>query len=294
MILIALLAFNSLILFWASCIIAGLFFHLSGEYVDFLLGGASLLAVFGMAILFNSSAGEWILRLYSGARKTIPRENKKLNPIIERVQQAIEVKLTKKKIQVHVMVVDEPIPNAFAIGKSTLIVSRALYENCTDEELTGVIAHEFGHLYNGDSNKLGMALGMSLVSMTISIAAGFLAMIIGGLSNFSSSTRSDAGAFMAIFGFVIALFVMFFTFFVRAGNWIFNLAILFVGRKQEHKADEFAIQIGFGVGLLSFLERVKDMEFEKPKTLFSRIYATHPATMLRIGEVEQSLSEQVI
>lgn len=291
-ILMALLAFNSLILFWVSSIVAGLFFHIPGEYANFLLGGFSLLAVLGMAVLFNSSAGEWMLRLYSGARKTIPREDKKLNPIIERVQQAIEIKLSRKKIPVHLMVVDEPIPNAFAIGKSTIIVSRALYEKSTDEELAGVIAHEFGHLHNGDSNQLGIALGMSLVSMTISITAGFFAMLIGGLSNLSGSTKSDSGAAIAIFGFFTLFFVMFFTFFVRAGNWILNLAMLFIGRKQEHKADQFAIKAGFGAGLLSFLETIKDMEFEKPKTLFSRIYATHPATMLRIGEVEKSLPEQ--
>lgn len=291
-ILMALLAFNSLILFWVSSIVAGLFFHIPSEYANFLLGGFSLLAVLGMAVLFNSSAGEWMLRLYSGARKTIPREDKKLNPIIERVQQAIEIKLSRKKIPVHLMVVDEPIPNAFAIGKSTIIVSRALYEKSTDEELAGVIAHEFGHLHNGDSNQLGIALGMSLVSMTISITAGFFAMLIGGLSNLSGSTKSDSGAAIAIFGFFTLFFVMFFTFFVRAGNWILNLAMLFIGRKQEHKADQFAIKAGFGAGLLSFLETIKDMEFEKPKTLFSRIYATHPATMLRIGEVEKSLPEQ--
>ncbi len=294
MILILLLAFNSFILFFVANIVNGLFFHVTSEHADLLFGAISLIIVLGMAFLFNSSAGEWMLRFYSGARKTISREDKKLQPIIERVQHAIETKLSKKKIPIHLMIVDESVSNACAIGKSTIIVSRALYEQSTDEEIAGVIAHEFGHLHNGDSNQLGIALGMSLVSISISAIAGFIAMTISGLSNLLGSSKSDTGGFIAIFGFVITLFVAFFTMFVRVGNWVLNIVMLFVGRKQERKADEFAIKAGFGNGLLSFLDKIKNLEFEKPKTLFSRIYATHPATMLRIDAVEKSLPMHVV
>jgi heat shock protein HtpX len=249
----------------------------------------SFAIVVGLAFLFNSTLGQWFLRVLSGARKTIPREDEKLNPIIEQVQKAVEARHGLKHLDVRVMVVDNPIPNAFAVGKHTLIVSRAMYETSTDEQLAGVIAHEFGHLHHGDSQKLGIALGVSVVSMTVAVVASAIATVIEAFSRICGASKSEAGAFMAIFGFIFSFLALFFMAFVYAGDGLLKLAMLFVGRKQEYRADQFAIQAGFGAGLLSFLDKIKDMQFDSPKNLFSRLYATHPQTMLRIGEVEKTL-----
>jgi heat shock protein HtpX len=298
MILVLLWAFNSLVLYFVSSIFVALFFntyaHSHADLLNWLLPVASSLVVLSLALLFNSSAGEWMLRLSFGARKPIQREKNKLHPIIERVQDAVETKLKKKRIPVHLMVVDESFPNAFALGKSTIIITRAQYEKSTDDEIAGVLAHEFGHLHNGDSNKLGMVFGMNLVTMMISMVAGFFAMIIGGFKALGRVTRGDAGLFMLFAGFMIGSFVWFFKLFVNGGHWLLRLGMLFVGRKQEYRADAFAVQIGFGEGLLSDFEKIKDQSYETPKTLIGRLYDTHPAIMLRIGEIEKLLSEQVV
>jgi len=94
---------------------------------------------------------------------------------------------------------------------------------------------------------------------------------------------------MAIFGYMLSFMVLFFMAFVYAGNGMLRLSMLFVGRKQEYRADQFAIQAGFGAGLLSFLNKLKDLQFDAPKNLFSRLYETHPPTMLRIGEAEKAM-----
>jgi heat shock protein HtpX len=290
MVLLLILLFNWLVMFIALEIV----FNLAHDgvvthYQLFVIGGVSFLIVVGLAFLFNSSAGQWFLRLLSGARKTIAREDAKLNPIIGQVQKAIEAKHGLKPLNVRVMVVDNPIPNAFAIGKCTLVVSMAMYETSTDAQIAGVMAHEFGHLHHGDSQKLSIALGVSVVSMTVAMLASAIATVIEAFSRLFSAAKGEAGLFMSIFGFIFSFMALFFVAFVYAGNGMLKFAMLFVGRKQEYKADKFAIQAGFGDGLLSFLDKLKDMEFEAPKNLFSRLYATHPPTMLRIGEVEKAM-----
>lgn len=289
MVLLLMLLFNWLVMFLALDLVFSFVYSPMTHYQVFLLMGVSFAIVVSLAFLFNSSIGQWILRILSGARKTIPREDAKINPVIEQVQQAIQDRHGLAKLNVRVMVVDNPIPNAFAIGKNTLVVSRAMYETATPEEFSGVIAHEFGHLHNGDSNKLGIALGVSVVSMTVALAASAIATVIEAFSRICGATKSDAGSFMILFGLIFTLIALFFTAFVYVGNFMLKLAMLFVGRKQEYKADQFAIQAGFGAGLLSFLDKLKNMQFDAPKNLFAKLYDTHPPTMLRIGAVEKAL-----
>lgn len=68
--------------------------------------------------------------------------------------------------------------------------------------------------------------------------------------------------------------------------------MLFQGRKEEYKADKFAIQAGLGKGLVSFhLEKIKDLSMTGKQTIRNRMYATHPPVMLRIGKMEEYLTK---
>ncbi|MFZ4541267.1 MAG: hypothetical protein ACOYNL_05575 [Rickettsiales bacterium] len=69
-----------------------------------------------MAFLFNSPAGQWFLRLLSGVQNPIAREHEKLDLLIAQVQETIHEQLGLATITVNLMVVDEPLPNAFAVG----------------------------------------------------------------------------------------------------------------------------------------------------------------------------------
>ncbi|MES2614470.1 MAG: M48 family metalloprotease, partial [Bdellovibrionota bacterium] len=211
MVLLLMLAFNWLVMFLSLDLVVSLAYDRVTNYQLFLLMGISFVIVVGLAFLFNSSIGQWILRMLSGARKTIPREDAKINPVIQQVQKAILERHGLSALDVHVMVVDNPIPNAFAIGKNTLVVSRAMYETASHEEFAGVIAHEFGHLHYGDSQKLGIALGVSIVSMTVALAASAIATVIEAMSRICGATKSDAGAFMVLFGLIFTLMALFFT-----------------------------------------------------------------------------------
>ncbi len=291
MMLLLVLAFNWLILFFTLDITISMFYTFTNKTI-LLLAVFTFIFVTGLAILFYSEIGQWLLRLFSGARKTILREDEKLNPIINQVQQAIKEKMNLKNLPIKLMVIDSPTPEAFAIGKNTLVISRGLYETASEDELAGVIAHEFSHFHHSDSNKLGMILGVSMVSFIVVWVASLFVTIMGFIGGFSSSEKNESdtglGGILSIVGIFFAFFAFIFLFFVKIGNWVLDVAILFIGRKQEYKADQFAIKAGFGTGLLSFLEKLKDKNFDKPENLLMRFYVTHPPIMLRIGEIEKN------
>jgi Zn-dependent protease with chaperone function len=89
--------------------------------------------------------------------------------------------------------------------------------------------------------------------------------------------------FIAMMGGIAWLFVKIFD----SG---FYFASLFSSRRQEYRADLFAVNAGYGTGLLSYLGKIKGMEFKGKKTLLGRLYATHPDTMLRIDRIDKALA----
>jgi len=256
----------------------------------------AFLIVCGLALLFNSAAGGWLLRFLFGARKAIEREKNRLEPIIKTVQDTIndKLKLKLKPIEnIRLEIMDDSMPEAAAIGKNTLIISRALYETASDEEIAGVIAHELAHLHNGDSNRLGVAVGVSIITITITWLAALIATLAFAVSAMCSKMKGEhAALFFMFIGFIIGGCAWIFLIFAKAGNWILNLVMLFHGRREEYKADKFAIQAGLGKGLVSFLEKIKDLKMTGKQTIKNRLYATHPPVMLRIGKIEEYLANE--
>jgi heat shock protein HtpX len=287
--ILILIAFNWFVLFLVLGLFLG-FSHHPSHYEQFLWAVTAFGIVCGLAFLFNCQAGQWLLRLLSGARNAIGREQAKLDPIIAQVQDRITELLGLPPVAVTLMVVDDPLPNAFAIGKGTLVLSRTLYETANDDELVAVIAHEFGHLHNGDSHRLGIALGVSLVSLIIAGVAEVLLVACGTMTKIAGKDKEMGIVFLLSSAFFGA-FAGFFWVLVKIGNGVLRLINLFVGRKEEYEADRFAVKSGYGAGLVSFLDKIKNMEFGKATRILDRLYATHPAIMLRIGELEKMMVE---
>ena len=87
--ILILLAFNWFVLF-VLLYIGDSFYH--PIMTPALAAQVAAVAFFGicaLAFLFNSNAGQWVLRLLSGARHAIGREQAKIEPIIAQVQERI-------------------------------------------------------------------------------------------------------------------------------------------------------------------------------------------------------------
>jgi len=241
-----------------------------------------------MVILFaNSSPAENLLRFMTGSRRVIEREKDLLFPMLEEVQEDVKRNCGYKPKDIKLWVSDEVMPNAWAIGKRTMIISRGLYESAQPDKIKGVMAHELGHLHAGDSRRLSIAFFLSyFISIFLWIGTA-LTIILKGFSALKDKEKPGA---MMIVALPLLVMIIIPVYLMRFCSWFINFVLNFAGRKQEYKADLFAVKCGHGAGMLSFLDALKDFEFDKMSAT-ERMFATHPPVMLRIDEVCKAMGE---
>ena len=137
-----------------------------------------------------------------------------------------------------VYVFEENGINAFAAGytiKDAVIgISRGCIVNLNRDELQGVIAHEFSHIFNGD-----MRLNIRLISvlhgiLVIGLIGEFL---MRSTDNRSYSSRDDRSGIAGIFITGLGLTVIGY-----AGTFFGNLIKAAVSRQREFLADASAVQ----------------------------------------------------
>ena len=118
-----------------------------------LIGGQSgMMIAFGFAIMMN--IGSWwfsdsIALKMNGAREVPESEVPSLHQLVE--QLAMNAGIPKPRVAV----VDSPMPNAFATGRSpekgVVAVTTGILSILSRDELAGVIAHELAHIKNRDT-----------------------------------------------------------------------------------------------------------------------------------------------
>ena len=106
----------------------------------------------GLAVLMNF--GTWwfsdkIALGFAGAKPVTAEQAPELYRIVGRVAQDASLPMPK------VYLIDQPAPNAFATGRdpqhAVVAVTRGILDIVSERELTGVLAHELGHVRNRDT-----------------------------------------------------------------------------------------------------------------------------------------------
>jgi len=202
-----------------------------------------------------------------------------------------------------VYIIDESGINAFAAGltldDAVIGVTSGCVEKLDREELQGVIAHEFSHIFNGD-----MRLNLQLTAILHGI------LLIGLIGRFilrsstrrshttrsSSSKKGNGGLYVLALGaglFVIGYVGTFFGSIIKAN----------VSRKREYLADATAVQYTrYPRGISGALKKIAyySSELRAPaaetyshlyfaegvSTMFSALLATHPPLDRRIKKIE--------
>ena len=187
--------------------------------------------------LLQLSAGGSVIAQHLGG-VIIPRSSS--DPLHKKILNIVEEMAIASGTPVpQVYILNEQGINAFAAGwKTTNVVigiTQGALERLTRDELQGVIAHEFSHIFNGD-----MRLNIRLIAILHGILMiGMLGrMILRSMRYVRTSRNSKNGqAVMVVFGIGAALAVVGYsgTFF---GNWIKSL----ISRQREYLADASAVQ----------------------------------------------------
>jgi heat shock protein HtpX len=101
----------------------------------------------------------------------------------------------------EVWVYESPDPNAFATGpsknNSMVAVSTGLLQNLKEDEVRAVLAHEMGHVYNGDMFTTTVLAG--LMNTFVYYISNFLSSLVGQ----SQGDREEGGAGNPFLGFIV-------------------------------------------------------------------------------------------
>jgi heat shock protein HtpX len=281
-----------------------LYRNIAEDYEDFpVVGSLFLIITLAVALfqysMFSSYGGGYVAESMGGYRinpmTNNPRERQVLN-IVEEVALAASLPIPP------VYIIPAHQINAFAAGlnpnNSAIAITEGTLDLLNRDEIQGVIAHEFGHIYNGD-----MVISMRLAAMVM----GFFFILYFGLRilQFSGlSARSSRGDRKGGNPVQIAALL-----FLLAGAFTWFMGSILkasVSRQREYLADACAVQFtrnpdGIANALRKIMkESTKDMP--KEGMAFSHMYldnhstldslfATHPPLWKRIAAIEGKNSD---
>ncbi|MDB4353759.1 M48 family metallopeptidase [Akkermansiaceae bacterium] len=264
--------------------------------------GGMILAASGFKSM-QLSAGGSVVAQDLGGRLLMPgtgdHKEKRLLNIVEEMAIASGMPVP----QVYLMDSEEGI-NAFAAGtepsNAVIGVTRGCLQRLSREELSGVVAHEFSHILNGDMRLNMRLMGLVFGLVVISIVGRGMVEMLRFQSFSSRRDREGGGAALALLALGIGLIII-----GSLGVFFGRLIQASISRQREFLADASAVQftrnpdgianalkkIG-GQGSGGKIRTAKASEashmFFSDSGLFSFGLATHPPLDIRIKAIEQS------
>ena len=230
---------------------------LSGLRPLFGLAVAGLL-MFSLVALPSYTAhaqGQGIAMIRDTEAERVLRAN--LDPIL------VTAGLVPKDVQLHL--VNDPSINAFvAEGQHMFLNTGLLMTLDTPNQITGVMAHETGHMAHGDLVRAAAGIKAATVPMLLSMAAGLAAMLAGA---------GDAG--QAI---------------LMGGQQIAERTFLAFSRTQEASADQAGVRYltathQSGLGMVQVFKRFENQEILSSQRI-DPFAQSHPAPTDRISALE--------
>jgi len=238
--------------------------------------GISSVFYFVSIPLALSPIAEEIWRLVSGVRPLRVRtERQRLLPLFKEVYTGARKADPRLSKRIRLYIKEDMTINAFAFGRSTLVLTRGSIELLDDECLQGLMAHELGHF----SCKHTQAI---LITMVGNLPMTILNRKLADIKNHYSCTGTRktliAGIFIIFFDFLYYI--------CRALEFIGELILMYSRREHEYNADWFALHSGFGEELRNVLKEIYSVSISKPETVREQLKSTHPHITRRIEELE--------
>ncbi|MDG1838444.1 MAG: M48 family metallopeptidase [Phycisphaerales bacterium] len=280
-----------------------------GSWWDFdlaLVTFGIMIVLVGGGFLFRylqlRSGGEVVAEMLGGVRI----EPDTSNPDERRALNVVEEMAIASGIPVPpVFAIPSDSINAFAAGHTVDQAAIGLTKGCIEmprDELQGVVAHEFSHIFNGD-----MRLNLRLVAvingvMVLGIAGLFLIRVVAYSMLFGGGGRSGKDKN----GMAIALAIIVFGALVAAvgflGTLMARLIQAAISRQREYLADASAVQFTRNAdGIAGALRRIsgstKKAKFAAEASQFNHMFfsqamnaafATHPPLTDRIKRIAGS------
>lgn len=245
------------------------------------------------ATIALSPVGETLFRYFNGCKTiTDPQILARLEPLFAEVMMRAKKELPGVIIddRISLYMCDSSAINAFAMGRRTVCVTQGLLA-LSDEQIKGVLGHEFGHLATHDTDlTLLITVGNFIITAIVTVIRVAL-VVFDVIVKIISVFMGRDGVVVSILGSFSTLMT---TVCINGLMWVWTkLGILLVmksSREAEYEADAFSCDLGYGNGLLSFFRVLDRMEHQAGKTeggnIFAALSASHPETSKRIARIE--------
>ena len=220
--------------------------YFTGNEQGAMVGGVVALGLWLVLWVVMKSRGDDIMLAMANAREIKKADHPQLFNIVE--EMTIASSLSKMP---RVFIVDDPSPNAFAVGRdperAAVAVTIGLLRLLDRDELQGVVAHELGHIKNRDVALMTTA-GIMLGAIVLLAEVGRRAIWWGSGTRVS---RDDSGGGARAILMIVAILLMLLA-------PIFAQLIYFaLSRKREYLADASgAMFTRYPEGLASALEKL--------------------------------------
>jgi heat shock protein HtpX len=244
----------------------------------FAFGANGTILALGLAVVMNGAAywfSDRIALAAAQAQEIGPAEAPMLHRLADRL--ALQYHVPKPRVYLS----PDPSPNAFATGRNpshaAICVNQGLLQLLDEEELYGVLAHEFAHVRNRDI----------LISSVIAVLAGAITMIanfaqwglmFGGFGGRDDRDRVGAG------GLVVGLLMIILAPIAAA------LIQLAVSRSREFEADHTGAEVsGDPMALAAALRKLERatqiVSAQTGSPAFAHLYIVNPLSGQALGNL---------
>ena len=239
--------------------------------------------IFALAIGFGGAFASLALskfiakRMINGYQITQPKNQAERVTLetVERIAAKLEIKIPE------VWIYESPDPNAFATGptrnNSMVAVSTGLMNHLNEAEVRAVLAHEMGHVYNGDM-------------FTTTVLAGLMNTFVYFISWWIYRQMAERNAALGFFAYFFLQSVLSFLAMIPISWW---------SRRREFAADRFAANtVGsqYMIAALQGIDRwvqrsqfeyssqdaLATMKISGQSRSFMQLFSTHPPIEDRI------------
>lgn len=260
------------------------------EVVDIVYGVLIGIAIYILSIVIAlSPIGEWILRVQSGCKAIVdPTVVSRMQPIFEEVYSRAKEMNPEIPGDVKLFMNNDLCPNAFATGRHTICITRGLLL-LSDNDIKGILGHEFGHLAHKDTDTiLVIAVGNLIVSIVFAVWRAIIRLfawfiniagVMAAESFWGKLTAWFAGELIRILIDIVLAGV------IALWTKLGVLICMTSSRANEYLADQYSYHLGYGYDLCNALRKLG--VGEKSKGIFAALSSSHPDSFDRINRLNE-------
>ncbi len=259
--------------FWTGIQNALLFIHVSPTPDNIVLA-LSLLTVIIPCFFYRTEPMQALAFWLMGARRPQGAALEKLNESMQLACNKAKLNAANYKLYVRY---NEDSLNAWAFGQNRIMVTVPLLSSMDTKLIAGILAHELGHIRNGDTQVLSLTGCMSFFGeLSVNILAG----ITRFLSFFCFVPILNLG--IALVNLILFVSITLIKYLVLKPV---DLIMLFFSRSNEFAADRYACKIGLGPELYQALSIITSGEDQQG--IIEQLWSTHPVTKKRLARIQE-------